>query len=74
MPSSQDSFTNDELGQPNLSDWTSKLSGAFSGGTNTDTLDSHIRSILVPRVSGTSENIKVREVSRDNIIQIIINI
>lgn len=63
MPSSQDSFTNDESGQPHLSDWRSKLSGAFSGGSQQDTLDSHIRSILVPRISGTQGNVEVREVS-----------
>lgn len=63
MPSSPDSFTNDESGQPHLSDWRSKLSGAFSGAPQKNSLDMHIENILVPRVSGTQDNVKVRQVS-----------
>lgn len=63
MPSSPDSLTNDETGQPHLSDWRSKLSGAFSRAPQKDSLDMHIENILVPRVSGTQDNIKVRQVS-----------
>lgn len=66
LPSSQDSFSNDPTIQPQLGGWTSLLSGAFNGGhQEQDTLDHHIRNILIPRISGTEGNVEAREVSMD---------
>lgn len=46
--------------------WTSMLSSATNNPE--DSLDTHIKNILIPRVSGTPGNVQVRQVSHASTI------
>lgn len=65
-----DSFINEQTSLPQgssspiLGSWTSLLTNPFKG--EQDALDAHVKRILIPRVSGTSGNIRVRNVSLAN--------
>lgn len=62
-------MNNDSLSQDQSSSmpqtvplWSSVLGGAMNN--QEDILDTHIKNILIPRVSGTPGNIQVRQVSQ----------
>lgn len=60
------STENDRMDSPS-SGWIDGLTGLLNGMPRRDSLDEHIRKILVPRVSGTKGNIEVRKYIIDNL-------